>query len=572
MEPRVISLSSASPPQSKPGRDSRFAGRRAFDAWLESLPLANVSAAGAELLAGLQELNHSKLSSRFRLHALESLTEPCLAVVGALDKGYQDTAFPLNDKTDKVGRIALHFFRSLALGYRLAADQFAAQSIKFSLLHRRAGLLCLHRALCCYEQLQYRASLLYKPLPRGSWNEIHTLYAFAEQNGAQNKAFEDALGWLKKTHRVVDVYKRILLMGLCDPSRLGQRAIQQVYRACEIWGGRCRIDSGTDGKGRRGQFAIRVTGDEPPQLVAEDDTPPVADFSFDLGELKQWLDGRLAGSEAQHGDVAFKLGNHQTLILDGLLIRQLVQTWGVRISRRFQRIPAGHSIRVVLGLNGIHFLAAGEQSFSQFLEETGNESLTEQAGSLNNWVSGSDQRFRPPVHDAQVLNQSLGGYRLRLSEPEEMHLRVGELVALSASSISESDAVWMIGAVRWLHAVSTRELEVGVSIIGQDAQATAVLAQVAGRRVPPARGLLMKGFRSDAGKREFLAVPPLSGVDLDTKLLMCWRGEMRMHDAELSLTEFTDRTTEYWRLRFSRDTAEIDDVGELPAISAGARH
>ncbi len=558
----MISLSSASPPQTKPGRDSRFAGRRAFDRWLESLPLANVSAAGAELLAGLQELNHSRLSSRFRLHALESLTEPCLAVVGVLDKRYQDTRFPLDERTDKIGRIALHFFRELGLGYRLAADQLAAQSVKISFLNRRAGMLCLHRALCCYEQLQYRASLLYKPLPRGSWNEIHTLYAFAEQNGAAGKAYQDALGWLKKTHRIVDVYKRILLMGLCDPSRLGQRAIQQVYRACEIWGQRCSIAG--SGAVPAGQFAIRLIADDPPQLV--EDEGERADLRFDLSALKRWLEELLEATPNEQTDIAFKMESHQTLILDRVLVHQLVRTWGVRISRGYQRIPAGHSIRLVLGLNGIHFMAAGEQSFSQFLEETGNDAFSHQSGSINNWVAGSEHRFRPPLHDAQVLNQSLGGYRLRLSEPEDMHLRVGELVAVSASSLSENDAVWMIGAVRWLHAVSTRELEVGVSLIGRDAQATAVLAQVPGKRIPPARGLIMKGFQADDRDQESLAVPPLSGVDLETKLLMCWRGEMRMHDAQVTLTELTDRTTEYWRFCFERSAIEVDDGADLAPL------
>ncbi|MEM9531119.1 MAG: hypothetical protein AAGA23_09370 [Pseudomonadota bacterium] len=562
MEPRVVSLATATPQQERPARDSRFASRRTFDHWLESLPLANVSAAGNELLMGVQELNHSRVSPRFRLHALEQLTEPCLAVVNVLDKNYQDAVFPLNAKVHKTGRTVIHFFRELAMGYRLSAHQFANESSRLSMVSRRPGALCVHRALTCCEQLLYRSGQLFRPLPVGMWNEIHTLFAFAVQNNLQDKALTDTLGWQKKQHRIYDIYKRICLLGLCDLQRLSQRAIQQVYKACETWRERTEVILGPAAEGN---FAIEVDSDLPPQLRMNADQP-AGDMSFDLDELKTWLE-KLVSAECQTAkDIPLKLNNNETLILDGMLLRQLTATWGRRVERRSQRMPADHRARVVIGINGIHFMAAGEQSFSQFLEETGNERFVQQAGQANNWIAGSDQRFRPPVHEAEILNQSLGGYRLKFSKPENMQVRVGELVAISTTAISERDAIWMVAAVRWLQAPSPEEIELGLSVVGQDFRAAAVMAQVPGRKIPPARALLARGFSQDDADNHYLIVPPFH-TEVGAPWLVAWREDLQMQEAMSRIEGLADRTTEFCRYTYASEPVHIDGVPDIEPIS-----
>lgn len=510
----------------------------------------------------MQELNHSRVGARFRFQILERLTEPCLAVIQVLDKQFQDAAFPLDSKTEKSGRLVLQFFTEMALGYRLAAHQFAGETATLSLLKKRIGALSLHRALSCSEQLLYRSSLLFKPLPTGAWDEIHTVYAFAAQNGLEKKNCEDTFGWLKRSHSVQEIYKRILLLGLCDPSRLSQRAIQQIYCACELWSNRCEVAPAI-GRAPAGTFTIDVNADAAPQLVLDSSSAlDKVDFVFDLSRLKAWLTDVMLSDGGKARDISFKVSGHPPLILDSLLLKQLVATWGVRISRIHQRLPAEHSIRMLVGINGIHFMTAGEQSFSQFLEETGNEMFMRQGGSMNNWIIGSDQRFRPPIYEAQVLNQSLGGYRLRLCDIDQMHLKVGELIAVSASSVNERDAVWMVGAVRWLHSVSTKELEVGISIIGQDVRTAAVMADSPGKRVPAARGLIIRGFTSDTCDTDFLLLPPFHS-DCDIPLSMEWRDAMQMESARLRLDQLVDRTTEFCKFTFQSESLAVDETATL---------
>jgi hypothetical protein len=573
----AVTLSQATPQQFKPERGSRFSGKSPFHGWLESLPLANMSAAGNELLAGLQELNHTKLSPRFRLACLEQLVEPVLAVVGALDKHFQDTSFPLTEKNDKIGRVAVQFFRELAMGYRLTADQNAANSAKVNLLHARTAALCVHRALSCSEQMLYRASLQYHEVPQQVWNEINVLYAFAFQNNIHHKTFKDSVGWLKQDFSIDDIYKRIAIIGISDAQRLSQRAIRQVYLASELWGRRCQMGTGDQAKASAGRFEINVDNDEPPRLIVEERTHDKPDFIIDISKMRDWLQDLLNQSDDPMHAVQFKVDGQKPLLIDAALLRQLVTTWGIRQSRSYQRLPAQHDIDLLLGINGIHFVVAGQMSFEEFLDHSRDNSFIQSPDATNNWVASSDYATRPNAHVATVLNQSLGGYCLRMSELEGVSLKVGELISLCPKAIAGRDAMWMIGVVRWLRAHGVDELELGVSVIGQSALAVALqVPEETASKLPPFRGLLIEPFGPNTSQPQSLLVPAFFARG-SAEARICVRDGDEFSVREVSLLELVDRTSEYCRYRYRFDDQpdavetmddELDESGQASQMSA----
>ena len=549
----AVTLSQLTPQQYRPEKGSRFSNRRCLDQWLDSLPLADMSAAGNELLTGLQELNHSQVRARFRFRSLERLVEPVMAVVGALDKNFQESAFPLTEKCNKIGRLSVQFFREVSLGYRITADHLCGSTTALNFINRKTGASCVHRALSALEQMHYRLSLLYQQVPQDVWSEIHTLYAFARQNEIHDCRFVGTIGWLQDQFSIDDVYKRIAIVGISDPSRLSQRGIRHIYRASELWSRRCDINAG-GGAGKQGSsdcFDIHVDVDLPPQLEGHntDERPP--DLVFDVGRLKKWLKNILEQSDDPLREIPFRIEGRETLILSANLLQQLVNTWAVQVKRDFQRMPAQHEIKLIVGINGIHFNLSGEMTFEQFLDGVDEFVFTGPAEEVNSWLPSGDLQQSPRIYAAQVLNQSLGGYRLRLAELQDLHLRVGELVSVCASSISPTDAVWMVGVVRWLHASGADELEVGVSLIGQSARPTALLPPKEGRRkVAPIRGLMINDFQPNQTDQLSLLVPGFFAKN-QGKVLICYRDGLEMKVGNVSFLTLLERTTEFCRYRFS---------------------
>ena len=549
----AVTLSQQTPQQYKPEKGSRISNRRCLDQWLESLPLANMSAAGNELLSGLQELNHSKTGARFRLQALERLTEPVMAVVGALDKKFQESAFPLDEESDKVGRVTVQFFRELSLGYRLTADQVCGSTTRLNFINRKTGAACIQRALSALEQMLYRSSLLYQQVAQDVWSEIHTLYAFARQNAIHERRFVDTIGWFTNQFSIDDVYKRIALVGISDPSRLSQRNIGNVYRASELWSRRCDIIESDllPKKVSSHCFEIHVDADLPPQLMRQSTTDSSPDLILGIRRLKKWLKEILDESTDPLREIPFKIEGREPLVLSANLLQQLVNNWAVQVKRGFQRMPAQHEIKLITGINDIHFNLSGDMTFDQFLDTVGDITFASSVGAVNGWLPAGELLQSPGIFPAQVLNQSLGGYRLRLVELQDMHMRVGELVSVCAASISESDALWMIGVVRWLHAVGNDELEIGVSLIGQAARPTGLLLpEDKERQVPPFRGLLINDFQPNQVDRLSLLVPGFYAKN-QGEARICYREDSDMKIEQINFLSLVERTTEFCRYRFA---------------------
>ncbi len=551
MGAQAVTLSLPQPEQTTPERGSKFASRKNFDRWIGSLPLANVSAARDDLLSGLQELNHARVSAKLRLQLMEAMREPVLTVVGALDKQFKESSFPLAEKVDRTGRAAIQFYRELALGYRITASQLVDGATKIPMLRQKAVALTLHRALSALNQMLYRAYLMYQPAATDTWQEIHTLFAFADQNNLCSKAFKDVFGSMGNECEITAVYRTICLMGLSDPSHLNQRAIQRLARAVEVWNQRCSVERGLRPvKPNSYQFEIQLHEDEPPRLIVEK-TETTPDYVFDLSRLKGWLSNTLKKNSGQR-EIVFSATAGESLILDSRLVEQLVNIWGVRLERNYQRLDATHDLKLYVGLNDLHHLAANQQPFRLFFEEVASHEMLRQGSSAGGWMSNRSRDTTPVVQTAKVLNQSIGGYRLLFDDPNQLHIRVGELVAMRPASIEAKDANWLIGVVRWMHAISTSQIEIGVGVIGTDAL-PAVLCELDGQEksVPPFRGLWVTPFdEKDDAPGAVLLVPAFFHRN-EAKVLVCRRSDSEVHNDRVRLTGIVERTTEFVAYSFT---------------------
>ena len=539
------------PEQVKPERTSRLAHPKRYGAWLESLPLGNMTAAGNKLLVALQEMNQAELSYRQRMEMLDQTVAPVLTVVGVLDKHYSDATFPLDDKRDRVGRVAVQFFREMSLGYRIAAADLVGGATSAGFLHRKAVARCLHHALAGFEQMLYRHALLYQNPPPQVWREINVLYAFARQNNIHRKVLDTDLQ-LSTRCSIEDLYLRMALFGISEPSRLGQRAMRAVGQAVALWAARVEVVDGLKLDGvEEGVFEIDVDSDDPPLLITEKQVPGTFELAMDIRALRSWL--LEAEQEADGGlrDLTFTDVDGKSMIIDRDLINLLVSTWGVRRRRSFQRLQAQHELTMFVGIFAAHYVLAGEGPFARFLRDFGDQRFAE-AASRDRPRFGVGMEVvegRRRAYTAQVLNQSIGGYRVRLSDIDRLQLRVGELVIVCASSIYGSDPLWMLGAVRWLNAIDVREIEIGLSILGRDPVAAAVLAREGGNAVP-LRAIGYHPFRGEVPGETHVALSTATAIPESVDL--CVGSDHEPYCGPVDVAGRVERTSEIQFCRFTR--------------------
>ena len=554
MTSKQVTLRLHTPEQAKPDRQSLFVSSKRFVEWLESLPLGNMTAAGNELLTTIQEFNQTRVPPKQRAEMLDRVIEPVLTVVGVLDRHSRDTAFPLSEKSDRIGRVAISFFREIALGYRIAAHELVGDGATVSFLHKKQIARWLHCSMSSTEQMFLRLASLYQQISQGAWQELNRLYLFAARNDLQNRSFE-FLMVRSGSCTIEDIYRRTALFGISDPQRLGQRAIRALFQACPTWSERCHVRHDVMvQKHEPGLFEIDASADEPPLLITDAQLPERFEHIFDLRELRVWLSKQQQVGDDELRELTFRDSDGKALVIDRELIAQLLSTWGVRRRRSFQRLTASHELKMIVGLAAVHFTIAGDTTFPRFLREFGDPRFAESAARDRARFGESDGAGGRPTHyTTEVLNQSLGGYRLRLNDLADLQIRVGEVVAVCPASLAATEPLWMVGMVRWINAIDVRELEVGISLLGRNALPAALLVRE-DAKMPPHRALAMEPFeREPAGSQPFLITSSL--VTGDQEMDLCIGDTHNGYCGPVDFGDRLERTSEVTRIRYETEAA-----------------
>jgi hypothetical protein len=144
------------------------------------------------------------------------------------------------------------------------------------------------------------------------------------------------------------------------------------------------------------------------------------------------------------------------------MLHRLKRSFGLAAARNYKRLSAGHSLRTVIGLSGLHFYLAGQRDFETFIRQAALRDVS--VDDRADWATNNTDATRVPIHDANSLDQSLGGYRMAWDNANQIRARVGEVIGISLAD-TDDDHEWIVGVVRWLRYESNGGLSAGVELL-----------------------------------------------------------------------------------------------------------
>lgn len=490
------------PVRRKPTKDSFPTQAKSVKQWIEALPLANSGATAKMLYNGLKELNTLEVDPLQRLETLELMRHPIQFTLGGMDKHVIGQALPLPQQKRQIGQVMRDFHRELALGYKLAVVDICGPKGGVPFLRGRYVLLAVVRSMEHIGALLGKCYLTYSEISPGCWSELHALFAYAATQGLLEK--------LEKDPQVQGVaispmscYVQAMLMFLSNPYRLTQKEIVDLEAATRVWSAYILLR--LDGSGE-GVFVIDPDQDHAPGVRVNSDARRV--WRLDCAGLVSHIKTQLETTVGRDGLLVPRSRLGQSAPLTSELVERLLLAWGFGGERAHQRMPAGHILDVVIGLQGAHYLVGGSKDFNAFVNALSvhgvNLSDRERAAA---WAQASSESAKPLVTQVEVQDQSLGGYRIYWASAANLRARVGELIAVS-TVVDEGDEDprdWMIGVMRWLRGGNTDSLEAGVQLISRQAEAVAVRATTEGRNKVLHRGLLLAPLDHEAGAPTLLS-------------------------------------------------------------------
>lgn len=426
--------------------------------WVAALPRANAAATRQSLAWALDSLCAQRLDGSQRLSVLEQLRPVIGESVGLLKREYAGSALPLPMAKASVAQQVEAFHLGLANAYRQAAVEFCAPAGKVPIFRGNNVATALARSACHYSQALAVAWRVYRAPAPGAWQGLHRVHRFALEHQMDAKSLEDSLAG--EPVEIRSLYLQALLMGVTHPLAFSQTEQDSLWQATAGFAGRCSL------------LHSAPMANAP--VVPED-----ADLGPGPGTVgetySQWLDMEPFCEEIDAALARMRDGMSELLPAHGKPVRMSVEmlhrlkrSFGLAAARTHKRLAANHRLGSVFGLSSLHFHLAGQRDFDAFMLHASQHAVI--APDRAPWAGASTEASRVPVHEARVLDQSLGGYRLAWDHADQVRARVGELVGLTLSDADETPE-WMLGLVRWLRYEGDGSLSAGIELVSRRTRA-----------------------------------------------------------------------------------------------------
>ena len=437
--------------------------------WIETLPRADVTATRRSLLRALEALSSTHaLKGATRREIAEVLRPVVLDNALSTQRLYAGKPLPLAGELAGVPAELAQLHLRLAHTYRMAAADQCAPSGSLPWLRGAQVAEAVQRAAYHYGESLLVAWRVYADLPVDAWRGLHRTYRFAVARELERRPSSDPL--LPGLPNIHQRYIELLLMDVLNPRAFSQSEQERVWAMCEAFAGRTPLRDTPSATA----VGVADDADEGPGGKA----PPRQ--HLDLVGFAAAVEAALAASAGEDATVMPEHGMPIKMSADGL--RKMRRAFSHAAARQFTRLDAGHTVETVFGLSGLHYQASGERDFDAFARQVLGEALTETTRA--SWsAGGAEVSARSARMPASVVDQSLGGYRMRWAQDNQLRLRVGEVVGIHVGD-HEDPSDWMLGILRWLRYEPDGQVMAGVELLSRAASAVALIGTSAANRVP----------------------------------------------------------------------------------------
>lgn len=473
-------------------------------AWLDGVALAEGPDALQQLYQALYTLNRMELPVEDRLVLMELYREPVAAVVDRMQTHFTHLALPLRPRLLRLADFLRQLHVEMAYGYKHVLDALRAERRPWD---SEVFVFALERSIRYLGEVLLHSYQVYRPAPAGVWREIHGLYRYAAEHRCHRRAIEPGAG----AASVETAYLQVLMLGLCGPYQLPANDCRRANGFLARWAGQATIRNELAVAVTGGHFLLDLDADHPAVPCPRDVVLRVAPAlrmvnAVELARVAYEFIQRLQkGESPKRMDLGFECVGSSCRDT----LRRLLRAWGMAGRRQFARHRVRQQLSLCIGLNALHFFAAGQQPFAPPRRATPPVAPA---------TSGSELRVldietadadaapasAPEVYRIdgrwQVRDESAAGLSLIRHGGIGLPIRVGELIGVQDPA---RDA-WRPAVVRWVKSNDSQHVEVGIEMLAPSAQSIAV------RSIDPATSTYLQA----------LLVPPIEVLHQPSTLLL----------------------------------------------------
>ncbi len=435
----------------------------ACKAWLEHVPLANVSEAQRQLLEQVTEFNRFPCKALMRLQVLEALREAVAFVQIEQAKRFTNRALPMADAEAAIFTETTALWDQMRIGYLHCLTASAADEIG---MRTHAALLAQRVLAYCGLKMfhHYRA---YREVERTDWQALHRTYKLAEELGVAEESVKDYLN--RDVHDATPriQYMRAILMGMANPNELARRQLSFVGFLLERWAE--KVDLLPTPVMEEGMLPLGVdlAGDMPPERQTGSGDGELVDPRYlEVTRLTKSLKNRIGLLRKGESPAKLALGEDCVQPSCEQLLVFLYRQWCQPRPPRAERKRVAQEALVCNELAAIHYYVSGKA----FRQPAGQTELTqherEQIATFGR-ISTKDEDDYSSTHGFllehwQVEDESVAGLRMvRAAGTPGKRFGHGQLVAVRPGDSKN----FMLAQTRWLMQGTDGALNAGLRLL-----------------------------------------------------------------------------------------------------------
>ncbi|WP_435627599.1 hypothetical protein [Candidatus Ferrigenium straubiae] len=449
--------------------------------WLGQLQLTNLQLAHSLLFSQINELNRYPMRGQERLNTLELLRETVGYVQGDYAKKLIAKPLPLNESELMVFIAIVQLWQAMVLGYQRCLQDYIAGDKQ----------LAKHGALLCQRCLMYSGLEIFEHLRTGYefdpklWNQLHELYAFAEEQNFQAGEVGDPLNEKYPRSSCRNVYVKTLLACYARPAELTRSQLQLLDNWLTQWSGTVTVErSYAASKGDAQPLAIDLAstrGLQPLTQVTHSESMRY----LPMVPLSKLL--RVKTILLQQGQTPRQVNLCEHCSASDCIefLTFLHQCWCENHSvRQGERLPAVQRAQLCYKPEGIYAHLSGKpfrqpgrestlgsvarhqiEAFGRVLQDAHNKELLEMGFPLETW---------------QFENESISGARLTREDTFGGRLSYNQLIAVRPGDAE----TFLLGATAWTNVTRAGQLQIGVRYLPGTPEAVSMRATGINMTVP----------------------------------------------------------------------------------------
>ncbi|WP_043648500.1 hypothetical protein [Chitinilyticum litopenaei] len=434
--------------------------------WLIALPTGNVQEAGRQIHDALVSLNRVKLDADDRAKLLGEFQTALELLSGSFELCYAASGLPLKDAAKAAAQLVRNLWQELATGWKRALLDRSEK--RFVMNNGKVLPGFVLNVLHCYWRLYQVSCRLYMTLPPGIWSEAHQMFLLAVEGRYLDEPKENG-----PERCIGGLYKRLLVLSLADPLRFAGPEVEKVLELTENYAHHAHFQPVTKLSNEPGFFLIELETDKPAQYIGNRNIE-LSDGKLILLDTTD-LAKKIRRVEQGIEEKAPTASDRAKVLAWLELVRRVGRQWTITPQRLYQRIPAEATVQIAAGLRSATFTLNHNDAIIAVLDDGSMPDITlPMPGDLQHstW---------------QVINESPGGYAVRLAASASEKLRAGEIVALR----SGSEAGWLVCSVRWLQQHEDGAIEMGLQVLSARAVPLLLRPSIGAEHLPFLPALLL---------------------------------------------------------------------------------